>query len=141
MVSLFDQISGRDGSESQQCSDAQNRAKALQKRCNNEIETIKLCGDCYMNANQPSSFTFVCSKPHLLLWVMYGEYPIWPAKLLAARKGRKPLKVQFFGDHTSAEVTYKDCFLFSKEDPNEWFTNRDNELFQKAMDVSSFQFN
>lgn len=85
-----------------------------------EIEDVRNCADCYFNRDKSNAVVMVCTKPHLVLWVKYGEYPWWPAKLLKVDKGDYPLEVQFFGDFSSACVTYTDCYLYSHEDPNVW---------------------
>lgn len=113
------------------------------RNCVEEIDSILLCGDCYANMGQNGAFKLVCSKPHLVLWVKYSKFPFWPAKLISIKKGPKPIKVHFFQEHTVADVSYNDCLLYSKEDPNEWCTDRNQLVVQEAIDVRSlcFQYN
>lgn len=122
-----------------------------------EVDEIRSCCDCYFNRDRPHSVTMVCSKPHLVLWVQYGEtfgekiilnqcinvhflsiggHPWWPAKLLKVGNGDNPLEVQFFGEFSSALVTYTDCYLFSNEDPNVWCSDTKKQFFNEAMKVS-----
>lgn len=103
--------------------------------CKKEIDEIKLCGDCYMNREKPAGFTLVCSKPHLLLWVKFKQYPYWPAKLTKARDDSNLVEVYFFGDHTIATVSCSSCYLYSEEDPNQCLLNQNKKEFDKAIDV------
>lgn len=100
-----------------------------------EIDDIRNCGDCYFNRDQPNAVVMVCSKPHLILWVKYGEYPWWPAKLMKVDKGDSPLDVRFFGDFSSGSVSYTDCYLYSHEDPNIWCGDTKKERFFEAIKV------
>lgn len=135
MISLNLIISDKDKTGRQQYVDARNCAESLLGICIEEISTLKYCGDCYMNVGQPNGFTFVCSKPHLLLWVKFENHPYWPAKFVAVKKGPNRIHVQFFGEYTVADVSYQDCYLYSKEDPNEWCTTHQKGLFQEAVNV------
>lgn len=110
-------------------------------KCTEEVDDIRNCCDCYFNRDQPKSILLACSKPHLILWVRYGKHPWWPAKLLGIGNGRFPLEVEFFGEFSSAEVTYTDCLLYSPEGPNTvWCNDSKNELFRDATHVSSPHF-
>lgn len=65
-----------------------------------------------------------------------GDHPWWPAKLLKVGKDRNPLEVQFFGEFSSAEVTYTNCMLYSLEDPNKWCGDIKKKEFYKSIHVS-----
>lgn len=120
--------------------DVRNMAKKLLDDCMSEINEIKLCGDCYMNQGKSDKFTAVCSEPHLMLWVKFLEYPYWPAKLRRIGEGPKPLEVYFFDEHTTARVSYKDCLLYTKTDPNEYFTDNNRDEVANAIKVSTLYF-
>lgn len=108
--------------------------------CMVDIADIRRCCDCFLNRDRPNSVELVCSKPHLLLWVCYDNYPWWPAKLLEVGNGICPLEVEFFGESSGASVTYTDCLLYSHADPNIWFNDRKNEEFCRAMQVNITRF-
>lgn len=122
-----------------------------------EIDDIRNCCDCYFNRDQANAVVMVCTKPHLVLWVQFGEtfeqknflcvsgliyyilitgdHPWWPAKLLKVGKGVNPLEVQFFGDFSSADITYTNCYLYSHEDPNVWCSDTKKKNFYRAIGV------
>lgn len=108
-------------------------ANALYEKCKDEISELKICGDCYIKQGKEDEFTSVCSEPHLLLWVKFHTYPYWPAKLKKDNNGL--LEVYFFKDHTKATVTYANCLLYSKEDPNTYCTDTYKADIQNAMHV------
>lgn len=85
----------------------------------NEIKCIKNCNECYANGiSQPESwFTLACSKPHLVVWIktFYSDTEK-PAKLMAVNG--QSVSVNFFGDHSLADVPATDCFLYSESDMN-----------------------
>lgn len=88
----------------------------------NEIYTIRLCHECYWNANHNRNdwFTMSCTKPHLLIWAKQKGFPYWPAKLMAINREKRTIDVQFFGQHERLVFTSKDpvCYIFSKENPS-----------------------
>lgn len=78
----------------------------------------------------------VCSKPHLIVWAKYTDYPYWPAKLLQiCDTGKLPLNVLFFGSNDTGRVTYANCYLYSKEDPNVNVTEEDGDGIRNAVKV------
>lgn len=127
-------ISDKDVTIHQQYLNARDHVKKLLKICKNEILKIEYCGDCYKNRVEPNYFTLVCSKPHPLLWAKFDKYPYWPANLISVKENH--LYVQFFGDHTAEDIPYNKCYMYSKEDPNEWCTTQEKDKFQKSVDVS-----
>lgn len=100
-----------------------------------EMESLQKCADCYVNNNIDAFL--VCSKPHLLLWAQYDIYPYWPVKILSINEASKTLEVFFFNDHTSADVSYENCFLYMNEDPNNYITDQYKDDIKKAMEVRS----
>ncbi|XP_055326800.1 MYND-type zinc finger-containing chromatin reader Zmynd8-like isoform X2 [Sitodiplosis mosellana] len=113
------------------------KAKVLFKHCEDEVRDLRLCGDCYIRGDQEDAFISVCSEPHLVLWAKYATYPYWPAKLFKIHEGRKPLEVYFFKEYNSARVSYEDCFLYSKGDPNIYFTDKDKAGISAAAEEAN----
>lgn len=78
----------------------------------------------------------MCSKPHNLIWVKYGDYPYWPSKLLHIRKGagcgKQPIEVFFFGDNQAGSVECDRCFFYSEEDPNNDDDIIDKEGYERS---------
>lgn len=99
----------------------------LYKLCKYELSSIQLCAECFVRSrsrNDYGWFPKACSKPHLLVWAKLSGYPYWPAKVMSVNADEKAdkrslLTVQFFGEHEHAFVPAKDCYLYSREDPNE----------------------
>lgn len=115
--------------------------KVWLKNCIGEIEDLKYCVDCYITVDATKSL-FVCSKPHLVVWVKYGSWPYWPAKVKSIDDSDStPIEVCFFDEnHDTALVTYSDCYLFSKDDPNEYLTEQYKKEIQASMEVRSYHF-
>lgn len=65
----------------------------------NEIDSIKICKQCYMNASTDPehSFTMICDPPHVLVWAKYKDYCYWPSKVMNTTD--KMVNVRFFADH------------------------------------------
>lgn len=57
----------------------------------------------------------VCERPHLLVWAKIESYPYWPAKVMSYND--KHVSVEFFDEHSTAEVEVGNCLLYSKEYP------------------------
>lgn len=79
---------------------------------------IETCPECYYNANTRKHdwFEEVCMRPHILIWAKLKGFPFWPAKAMGVTAAL--VDVRFFGEHDRAWVPIRDCYLFSKEDPN-----------------------
>lgn len=92
--------------------------KTLLKASKQEMFDIETCAECYSNANTKADtwFTEVCTKPHLILWAKLKGFPYWPAKAMTVNVNL--VDVRFFGEHDRAFVPVKDCFLYSRQDPN-----------------------
>ncbi|XP_055310495.1 MYND-type zinc finger-containing chromatin reader ZMYND8-like isoform X2 [Sitodiplosis mosellana] len=93
-------------------------AKSLQKVSKQEVGDIETCPECYLNANTMTDnwFTETCVKPHLILWAKLKGFPYWPAKAMSINSTL--VDVRFFGEHDRANIPAKDCYLYSREDPN-----------------------
>lgn len=90
----------------------------MQKVSKQEVGDIETCPECYLNANTMTDnwFTETCVKPHLILWAKLKGFPYWPAKAMSINSTL--VDVRFFGEHDRANIPAKDCFLYSREDPN-----------------------
>lgn len=95
-------------------------ASALLKYFDEEIAKVKVCAECYLNAQTNSDwFEMVCSKPHLIIWAKIAQSAIyWPAKVMSIVED-KFVKIHFFGDHAQAKVPAANCLLFSEIYPNQ----------------------
>lgn len=93
------------------------KADELLAACIKEINDIKSCAECYVNRRKDKKDRMIraCERPHLLVWAKIGTYPYWPAKVLSYSD--KCVSVEFFGDHSTAELEVGNCFLYSKEYP------------------------
>lgn len=101
-----------------------------------ELYSIQLCHQCYTNATlHPADwFTMVCDRPHLLIWARQKSYPYWPAKLMSMNNGS--VDVHFFGAHSRAVLTPKDCMMFSQKNPSTNIRPYKDDL-EKAQQVSN----
>ncbi|GLV41409.1 uncharacterized protein CBL_06639 [Carabus blaptoides fortunei] len=113
-------------------------AKSIIKICKQEMTEIETCAECYQNANtkKNSWFVEVCSKPHPLLWAKLKGFPYWPAKAMITNAAGL-VDVRFFGAHDRAWIPVKECFLYSKKDPNTTNKNKRNNIAEciKEVDV------
>lgn len=110
-------------------------AREWEKECIEAIEYLRPCGDCYVDIEK-FDITYVCTKPHLIVWAQCGEFPYWPGKVKSIEKGKLPVRIDFFGDVSTAPVRYSNCYLYSKEDPNVYITDQYKENVKIAMEVS-----
>lgn len=115
-------------------------AKILLKNTEKEIDRFQKCADCYVHNHFDDTFlaTFVCSKPHLIVWARFDIYPYWPAKIMVDVEKSKKLEVLFFGVHNSAKVSYKNCFFYCNQDPNNYAGDRYKEEIKVAIEVRYF---
>lgn len=81
--------------------------------CRHDIKCIQTCAECfeYLISGDKDYFARACSKPHLLVYARIPRFPNWPAKVMTMNDTTANL--QFFGDHTQADVLLEDCFLYS----------------------------
>lgn len=109
--------------------------KSILEICERDAKCIKTCIECfeYWVSGNDDFFAMACSKPHLLVFAKVEEYPHWPAKVMEIN-GNTAL-VEFFGDHTQADVPLKSCFLYSESFESQ---NRSNDAkIKRAFDVSN----
>lgn len=94
-------------------------SKELVKVCKQEMLEIDTCAECYYNSNMHKDnwFVKVCPKPHILLWAKLKGFPYWPSKMMGI-SAASMVDVRFFGQHDRARIPARDCFLFSRADPN-----------------------
>ncbi|CAH1142800.1 unnamed protein product [Phyllotreta striolata] len=112
-------------------------AKTMIKICKQEMMEIENCPSCYLKANTKKStwFVQVCPKPHILVWAKLKGFPYWPAKAMSISPNGM-VDVRFFGAHDRAWVHYKDCYLYSKKDPNTFKQKRyDIEKCVEELDI------
>lgn len=101
----------------------ENKIQAALKGINDyvteHIKFIQACGGCYQNAYEHCGGSSVkqCKKLHLLVWAKVTGYVHWPAKVLAVNAENGQVIVQFFGDYTWCILPVRNCFLFSKQNP------------------------
>ncbi|XP_055326801.1 MYND-type zinc finger-containing chromatin reader Zmynd8-like [Sitodiplosis mosellana] len=112
-----------------------NIARNLLKSAEKEIDLYRKCPECYVNNNV--DIYLVCSKPHLVVWAQFDIYPYWPAKILNIYDASRTLEVFFFNDHTSAIVSYDNCFLYCNHDPNDYMTGQYKDDIRKAKEEAS----
>lgn len=102
--------------------------KNLVEMCEDEIKSIDTCKECFVSdSNGGTSFSMICSKPHLVLLTRMDGYPHWPAKLMYVN-GDHAL-VRFFGDHTSYKSPINRCWLYTRSIPG-----FDGKISQSTMD-------
>lgn len=94
-----------------------SKADDLLAACIREINDIKSCSECYLNRrkNIKDRMIRACERPHLLVWAKFDYFPYWPAKVMSYND--KCVSVEFFDDHSTAEVEVDNCLLYSKEYP------------------------
>lgn len=74
-----------------------------------------MCPECYIENNV--HVLLACSRPHLVVWAQFEDYPIWPAKVLNIDKATETLEVLFFtAEYSTAKVSCDDCFLYHDKD-------------------------
>ncbi|KAF8786111.1 MYND-type zinc finger-containing chromatin reader ZMYND8-like isoform X2 [Argiope bruennichi] len=92
-------------------------AKSLVKACDNDMQEIEVCPDCFMHSIVRNKYWFseVCRKPHPLVWAKLKGFPYWPAKVVRIADGF--IDARFFGAHDRAWVPISQCYHLSKEMP------------------------
>lgn len=96
-----------------------------------DVKSIEDCAECVQNwlNDRDAYFVEVCQKPHLLVLAKFGNYH-WPAKVMSVLGDK--VTVEFFGDHTQADVFEGNCYLYRQPKKS-----KDN-LFNKAVKVNLF---
>lgn len=90
----------------------------LKRDWRRELDVIRKCIDCYVLWTEKDEdedyFTFVCTKPHLLVFVKDSkESSLWPAKVTCVNNDGMTVSVECFGDHLQAEYPFEQCYLYS----------------------------
>lgn len=98
-------------------SDNQQLKKAiieLKTNCERAAKGIRACPECMENWSRDryDYFTKVCRKPHLIVTAKMDTAPYWPAKVMAM--DGYMAYVEFFGDHTQADIPSDKCHLYTK---------------------------
>lgn len=108
-------------------------AKNLEYLCEQEMQDIETCSECFIRSNTNKDwFEQVCNPPHLLVWARMTGYPYWPAKVISFGVAtNKKIDVRFFGKHTRTNVFPEDCILFA-DDPNK---NHNKDLSSNECDA------
>ncbi|GFQ95694.1 protein kinase C-binding protein 1 [Trichonephila clavata] len=93
-------------------------AKSLVKACDNDMQEIEVCPDCFMHSIVRNKYWFseVCRKPHPLVWAKLKGFPYWPAKVVRIADDGT-VDARFFGAHDRAWVPISQCYHLSKEMP------------------------
>ncbi|XP_055306189.1 uncharacterized protein LOC129570556 [Sitodiplosis mosellana] len=91
--------------------------KSFSENCHRDVNSIRKCSECFnaWTKDRYNYFTRACSKPHLLVFAKTPANPFWPAKVMLING--KMVNVEFFGDHTQADIPAEDCFLYSERLP------------------------
>lgn len=106
--------------------------KYLLGNCRRDVESIRKCSECFRawTEDRLTYFTRACSKPHLLIFAKTPDNPLWPAKVMQIKGDL--VNVEFFGDHTQADIPAKDCFLYSERLPGR-NTKQENLILAKKV--------
>ncbi|XP_031639572.1 protein kinase C-binding protein 1-like [Contarinia nasturtii] len=109
------------------CETSDNRkskyAKELLENFNGELDSVKICIQCHINANNRETrskwFTMACDKPHLIVWAQKPNERYLPGKVMCVN--RHELNVRFFGGsqlhRPNADIPFNKCYLYTKENP------------------------
>lgn len=79
----------------------------------------------------------------MIIWAEASNCPYWPAKLMKSfmKDDELHVNVRFFGDYTVYNVPASNCFLYSKNRPDENILEDNSELYRLALNVSCSFFN
>lgn len=88
----------------------------LLKFTRDELHSIRLCHECYANANEHPNewFSMVCNEHHPVVWAKLETYPYWPAKLMRRNEHDGTVDVHFFGDNSHANITSNNCTKYTR---------------------------
>ena len=92
-------------------------AEQLRMYCIEQVESMQACAKCFLNSCEwpDHHIEMACEMGHPILWTLDQNALYWPAKCMAVNDSRAT--VQFFGNHKTATVDVKDCWLYSREPP------------------------
>ncbi|XP_031634366.1 uncharacterized protein LOC116347779 [Contarinia nasturtii] len=111
--------------------DAVDKTKWLVDYTNEEMASIRMCSECYCEANQRPDNWMVrpCQKPHLLVWAKQKGYPYWPAKLCTVDDtvvGRPMVDIYFFSENNKrSRLSATNCRIYSEENPGNVDSHQD----------------
>ncbi|XP_031637924.1 uncharacterized protein LOC116350308 [Contarinia nasturtii] len=113
-------------------SDLYESAKSLGIFCNEQIENIEGCAECYENKHKyPEEWRFMaCSKPNIVLWTKhFSSRKYLPVRLISIVNDEQ-IKVVRFGGHSSdfVNILANNCFLYSDDSPAYGKHNLEREL-------------
>lgn len=88
--------------------------KELKKEIARDVKSIQDCAECFENwvHDNFAYFVQVCNTPHLLVLAKFGGFRYWPAKVMSVAGDK--VTVEFFGDHSQADVPQENCYLYRK---------------------------
>lgn len=98
-----------------------NASKELVKYIDDEIFSIKQCGQCYENEykHPNESFVMLCDNPtHEIIWAKSDGFNFWPAKVMSVNNENNKVHVRYFGEYTVDDVDINDCYNYSKSPPD-----------------------
>lgn len=86
----------------------------------NELQSVRRCHECYVNANEHPNqwFSMVCGGHHPVVWAKLDTYPYWPAKLMDRNEASGTVAVHFFGDQRSATIPSINCTKYTENCPS-----------------------
>lgn len=89
----------------------------LSELCHRDVRSIHTCPECfeYWAIDPNDYFTKVCAKPHLIVYAKAEGHKLWPAKVMSINGNM--VNVEFFGEHSQADVLAKHCVLYPKRRP------------------------
>lgn len=124
--------------------DRANKAKKAVKLVAAEIESVKKCTQCHINANAKETrkhwFTMVCDVPHYIIWAYKKNARYWPAKVMSI--SGQEVDVSFFGGYHKQEIVpAKKCFLYSTKRPGNIQNAKSQDIeYKKALAVIGFEY-
>lgn len=112
-------------------------AEQLRMYCIEQVKSMQACAKCFLNSSESPDrhIEMTCEMAHPILWTVDQNLLYWPAKCLAVNDSKAI--VQFFGNHKTATVDVKDCWLYSREPPTRKSDGfqLDARNFSKALEV------
>lgn len=119
------------------------RAKKLLQLVVAEIDSVKTCLGCHINANTKETrsrwFTMVHRLPHLIIWAHKKNARYWPAKVMSVDE--QHVKVYFFGSyHKHAIVPVNKCYLYSRNSPTNHSVRSNDTEFESALKVKQLRY-
>lgn len=115
--------------------------KWLLKFTRDELHSIRLCHECYVNANEHPKewFSMVCKETHPVVWAKVETYPYWPAKLMGRNEQNCTVDVHFFGDNSHSNITSNNCTKYTENCPSHHLAEH-KSAWNKAQSVRMTQY-